>query len=108
MPLKQNGRSSGNVCGSASVLLKPRNTHDQYAVAVGKNGTVRPFAAEGFMYLYGIESFRIFPDTSVYFIQGKWFSDTSTYYHIPDTSTLGHSRYFQSLMIHRGTHQYNT
>ena len=60
-------------------------------------------------------SLCIFLDTSVYFTQGKWSLDTSRHLCIlprstPDTCTsaLGHSGYFQSLVIRSGTHQCNT
>ena len=59
------------------------------------------------------ESLCILLDSFVYFIQGKWFPDTSGHLHIfpsspLDTSALGHSGYFQLLVIRRGTHQCNT
>ena len=40
MPLKQNGHNRGSFGGSAVYVTKPGNIHDQYAVAVRKNGTV--------------------------------------------------------------------
>ena len=36
-------------------VSKPGNTHDQYAMTVGKKrDSKRPFAVEGFIYLYSI------------------------------------------------------